>query len=376
MTRRDEVSAAPLVSVVTPVYNESEHIAECIESILNQSYQNWEYIILDNCSTDNTAEIAERYADVDSRIRVIRCDEFLPQVENHNRALRCISKDSVYCKVVFGDDWIFPECLERMVALAEANPSVGIVGAYTLEGDEVRCTGLPYQVTVFTGSEICKRHVFQDLFVLGTPSSILYRASLIRGHDQFYEPPDDYSDLTASYKLLSQHDFGFVHQVLTYTRIRPGSMFTFANALQSKYACLLYIITKYGRTFLGERDAKAALERLLSKYYRVLGREAFRRFDRGFWEYHKIKLNASGVGFSYVRLAKATFMVFIDAVLNPKRTAERLLRRHMASCSEKERACERVEPGESEFGRTGEFFWGAEVSVFGEAKDTACDVRK
>jgi len=70
----------------------------------------------------------------DARIRVVRNVELLRAIPNHNATLRQISPESRYCKVVFGDDLIFPECLERMVSIAEAHPSVGIVSAYSLEG--------------------------------------------------------------------------------------------------------------------------------------------------------------------------------------------------------------------------------------------------
>ena len=61
--------ALPLVSVVTPVYNGEEHLRECVESVLRQTYENWEYVIVDNCSTDGTAEIAAEYATPTTRIR-------------------------------------------------------------------------------------------------------------------------------------------------------------------------------------------------------------------------------------------------------------------------------------------------------------------
>jgi len=51
----------PLVSIVTPVYNGEPYLAECIESVLAQTYPNWEYIIQNNCSTDRTLEIASEY---------------------------------------------------------------------------------------------------------------------------------------------------------------------------------------------------------------------------------------------------------------------------------------------------------------------------
>ena len=123
-------ASQPLVSVVTPAYNEEEHLAECIESVLAQTYQNWDYTIVNNCSTDKTLDVARRYAAKDPRIHVRDKKQFLSMLANHNRAIRQISPRSKYCKMVLADDWIFPRCLERMVEVAEAHPSVGIVSAY------------------------------------------------------------------------------------------------------------------------------------------------------------------------------------------------------------------------------------------------------
>ena len=64
----------PLVSVVTPVFNGGKFLGECIDSVLAQTYTNWEYVIVDNCSTDATLEIAQRYAAADPRIRVYHND--------------------------------------------------------------------------------------------------------------------------------------------------------------------------------------------------------------------------------------------------------------------------------------------------------------
>src|SRR5688572_13422291 len=102
------VESQPLVSIVTPVYNEEQYLAECIESVLSQTYRNWDYTIVDNCSTDASLAIAQRYAAADARIRVIRNAQFLTALQNCNAALRQISPGSKYCKVVLGDDWIYP----------------------------------------------------------------------------------------------------------------------------------------------------------------------------------------------------------------------------------------------------------------------------
>src|ERR1051326_6867020 len=116
-------TSEPVVSVVTPVYNCGPYIAECIESVLNQTHRNFEYLIVNNCSTDNTLEIIERYAKTDNRIRVRNNTEFLGVIGNHNNAFNQMSPDSKYCKVVSGDDWIFRDCLTQMVELAEAHPN-------------------------------------------------------------------------------------------------------------------------------------------------------------------------------------------------------------------------------------------------------------
>ena len=60
----------PFVTILTPVYNGEKYLAECIESVLAQTYRNWEYIIVNNCSTDRSLEISERYAQNDPRIKV------------------------------------------------------------------------------------------------------------------------------------------------------------------------------------------------------------------------------------------------------------------------------------------------------------------
>jgi len=133
-----DAQAQPLVSVVTPVYNGEKYLAECIESVLSQTYQHWEYIIANNCSTDRSLEIAQSYAEKDARIRIHNNRTFVGMSENHNIGVQLISPDSTYCKIVHADDWLFPECIAHMVTVAEAHPSVSIVGAYGLRGKALR----------------------------------------------------------------------------------------------------------------------------------------------------------------------------------------------------------------------------------------------
>ena len=177
---------SPHVSVLTPVYNGGPYLKECIESVLAQTYSNWDYTIVNNRSTDSTLCIAEEYTRKDPRIRVVTNANFLPVIANHNRAFSLIRPDSKYCKVVCADDLIFPPSLEQMVELAEAHPTVGIVGAYQLSGGEgtwyVRNSGLPYYRTFVDGREVCHANLVEPSLydVLGNPTSLLYRADLVR----------------------------------------------------------------------------------------------------------------------------------------------------------------------------------------------------
>lgn len=66
------MNRTPLVSVITPVYNASHVIKETIESVINQTYKDWELLIIDDCSYDNSAEIIKKYADKDKRIKYLK----------------------------------------------------------------------------------------------------------------------------------------------------------------------------------------------------------------------------------------------------------------------------------------------------------------
>src|SRR5581483_4515914 len=101
--------SSPLVSVITPFHNTRLYLQECLESVLRQSYANWEYVLVDNCSDDGSSAIAAAYAArYPQKIRLLTTRSLLSQVDNYNYALTCISPDSKYCKVVQADDWIFP----------------------------------------------------------------------------------------------------------------------------------------------------------------------------------------------------------------------------------------------------------------------------
>src|SRR6266481_9838337 len=282
-------SQQPLVSVITPVYNGEEFLPECIESVLAQTYQNWDYTIVNNRSTDRTLEIAKSYAAKDSRIRVHDNCDFLPIIQNHNHAISQISPQSKYCKVVLADDWLFPECIMKMVSLAERNPSVGLVGAYGLYGDGVRIMwrGVPFPRSVVSGREACRIRLLQGLYPFGSPTATLIRSDFIRKQHDFYDEGNLHADSTACFRILQEADFGFLHQVLTFTRSQDESHATFTERMNSIHLSYLTELIQFGPKCLDASEYENRLADRLSIYYQVFAEGLLQLRGRKYYEFHR-----------------------------------------------------------------------------------------
>jgi glycosyltransferase involved in cell wall biosynthesis len=316
----------PLVSVVTPFYNTAAYLAECIESVLRQTYRNWEYVLLNNCSTDNGLEIAQHYAQQEPRIRVYNNSAFLSQVQNYNEALRYISGESKYCKVVQADDWIFPECLTRMVEVAENNPSVGIVGAYALYGQKVYLDGLPYPSTKMSGCDVCRAYFRDGLYVFGTPTSLLIRSDIMHCRDPFYDETSPVEDAEVCFDILREHDFGFLHQVLTYTRRDNTSLMTSINTYDPATLLEFRTVRKFGRDYLDDEEYQRCARRIEMKYFMLLGESTIRCRERAFWAFHEQGMQTVGAKFTGTKRLKYASLAFLTLALNLQDTLERVSR--------------------------------------------------
>ena len=258
-----------LVSVITPVYNDAGYLSECVTSVLNQTYTNWEYVIVDNASTDETPEIAAGFAATDSRVKHVRFEEFVNSNENHNRAFRAIDPSSEFCKVVSADDWIFPECLARMVDVAKKSDAIGLVGSYRLSDDGVDLVGLPYQKVVAPGREIIRQVLLGEApTVLGGPSAFLFRSELVRKRDPFLDSRYWAADNEVAFWILDTYDFGFVHQVLTFQRRQQGRVFDWAMNMYTYLPEFILFQLRYGPDALGRDEYRRALRTRLKLYMR------------------------------------------------------------------------------------------------------------
>jgi glycosyltransferase involved in cell wall biosynthesis len=320
-----DAQGQPLVSIVTPVYNGEEYLRQSIESVLAQTYENWDYLIVNNCSTDRTLDIAQEYAAGDARIRVHSNESFAPIIENHNIAVRNISPQSKYCKVLFADDLLFPQCLKEMVKIAEEHLSVGIVGAYALDGAEVAWDGLPYPSTVVSGRELCRNTLLGGPYVFGTPTALLIRSDLIRARNSFYNESNLHADYEVCFDVLQNVDFGFVHQVLVYSRPREGSNATVARSLSSHGLGSLETLVKYGRIYLTSEEYEARLRKRTSMYYGQLAKNFLRLRGGEFWEYHRTKLDNLGMPLSRTRLARAVVREVLESLSRPLQAVDGVL---------------------------------------------------
>lgn len=116
------MNSVPRVTVLMPVYNVEKYVKEAIESVLNQSYKNFQLLILDDCSTDDTAGIVKSFTD--TRIRYYRQEKNVGLAENLNSGVEL--SDTEYLARMDGDDISVPTWLEKQILFLDAHPEIGL----------------------------------------------------------------------------------------------------------------------------------------------------------------------------------------------------------------------------------------------------------
>jgi glycosyltransferase involved in cell wall biosynthesis len=327
---------SPLVSLVTPVYNGGDYLRECVESVLAQTYANWRYVIVNNCSSDDTLEIARHYAARDPRITVSDNRQFLPIVENHNHALSLIDPHSRYCKPLMADDWLYPECLEQMVGCALERPAVGLVCASALTGTQrVLFDHLPSpasQRTYLSGRETGRTGLLKDGYFFGSPTTMLLRTDLVRKRATFYNPQNLQADEESCYDILRECDFAFVHKVLAYVRTHARSYTSATYYLFAMPSCHTYALARYGHDYLNEQEFAQRMQMRLQQYYARLAVGAIEHRGKEFWAYHRQMLQLIGAPLDRVKLAGAIGSHVVRKVLSPSSLA-RVIGGRLASAS-------------------------------------------
>lgn len=144
-----------LVSIITPNWNCEKFISQTIESVLAQTYNNWEMLIQDDCSTDGSLQVARRYAETDSRIKIEVNPKNSGAAVSRNNAIK--RSRGIYLAYLDSDDIWVPEKLEKQIAFMEKNQCDACFSRY--EHMDTDCVSLGVQ------AQVKKKVTYRDLLI-------------------------------------------------------------------------------------------------------------------------------------------------------------------------------------------------------------------
>lgn len=235
----------PLVACGIPVYNGGKYLEECLNSVLKQTWENWECVIVDNKSKDETNAIARKYVEMDKRFRLVENTDFVDQTTNWNIAFENLNKTSKYTKILCADDWMYPEHFEKMVEVMEKHPSIGMCSTYRLDDTKIIGDYLDiYSGQCFQGKNILVDQLYYRCNLLGSVSTVMYRTDVltkVSGYPDIFKLGTYHIDTELAFELLSLADFGFVFQVLSYTRRHNE---TYTSQISNRFNTGLYFREK------------------------------------------------------------------------------------------------------------------------------------
>ena len=159
----------PLVSVLMTAYNREQFIADAIESVLAQTYTNFELIIVDDCSIDNTVEIVKQYARINNRIKLFENEINLGDYPNRNKAASYASGELF--KYLDSDDIIYPNTLKIMVEYYLLFPNVGFIFSDYLNQDNSK----PYPILYSPYESYYQHFLKSSLFYAGPGGALITR---------------------------------------------------------------------------------------------------------------------------------------------------------------------------------------------------------
>ena len=212
------MSTPPRLSVGLPVYNGQEYLAEAIEALLGQTYEDFELVVSDNASTDGTEEICRRYAAQDPRIRYIRLPRNIGAAPNHHRAFT-ESRGELF-KWASHDDLYARDLLRRCVEALDERPEAILVHAAEAVIDGDGKVKVPYEYGLATDSPRPPERFRSMLFEPGGDDMYgVMRADVLRR----VKPLDSYhhADRTFTAEIALHGPFHQVPEVLYFRRDHP-----------------------------------------------------------------------------------------------------------------------------------------------------------
>jgi len=238
----------PKVSVCIPTYNYAHYLGPCIESVLAQTFDDWELIVVDDCSSDNTEEVVRAIRD--SRIRFFSNEHNLGLVRNVNHCISLANGD--YVCVLHADDLLLPKMLERSVAVLDAHPGVGFTHTAYYRIDEngtILDVEQRWESDRVMGGAAALRNLLMDHYL--AIATVLTRRDCYRilgSYDESYEWAYGWE---MELRIALHYDVAYIAEPLACHRDHSGSL------TQRKY-------------FVNPRAATAEERRLLEQVFSKL----------------------------------------------------------------------------------------------------------
>ncbi len=216
----------PLISICIPSYNSEKFIAKTIESILNQSLQDFEIVVCDDGSTDQTAEIVKSYAD--SRIKLYINEKNLGITGNWNKSVSLAT--GKYVKLVCGDDILYPQCLEEQTRILEADTKQEIALVVSQSciinsaGKVLFDRKSKLKVGINESKKVYNKCIASGTNIIGEPMSGLFRRELFSSKISFDGLNQYLIDLDFWFKLLQHGNLYSIHKTHAAFRISNRSL--------------------------------------------------------------------------------------------------------------------------------------------------------
>jgi glycosyltransferase involved in cell wall biosynthesis len=211
----------PKVSICIPTYNYAHYITDAIESVISQTLRDFELIIIDDCSTDNTVEIVKKYLTLDARIKLYNNIKNIGLENNFNRCIELAS--GKYVKVMCADDLLEPTCIGKSVKLLEEHPSASLLSCsrqvVTSDLLPIRILSFSVKSEFLSGHSVIRKCLFHGNLI-GEPTATLFKKeNATRGFRTEYK---QLLDLEMWLHLLEKGDFLFIPEALCKFRRHEG----------------------------------------------------------------------------------------------------------------------------------------------------------
>lgn len=217
---------SPLVSVVVPCYNSEKFIVETIESVLAQTYDNFELIVVDDGSTDNSGQLISQFND--KRLNYLRRSN---GGAGYARNLGIRQSRGEYIALLDSDDLYLPNNLKEKVQFLEENEFLGLVHSQEIVFDS--STGSEIKRTQGLHGNVLKELLALEETVIHSPSSVVFRKSLIERAGYYREDIAVCEDWEFWVRLAKCSDFGYIAEPLTKYRIHSGQIHSNISVMEN-----------------------------------------------------------------------------------------------------------------------------------------------